>query len=226
MDDLEIYSWLKDAQLSRNLPNGLLRFIAAHARERQLRDREFFFLQGDPGDFIGFVMEGMVYHQMFGPDGRELIVSCSAPGEIFGLSALFGQPPRRTAARVSGATRALILSRQHFIALSCNRVFLEHLMAWLHKQSEQNLDFIETVCLYPLEARLARHILQNLEKSPAPHFKLPAHQGLLAAMINASRPKLNVRLRSWVTQGLARVRGGALLIDDLPQIRLRAHLSR
>ena len=226
MDDQGIYSWLKSTPLLQNLPDVLLRFIAGHVVERQFRDREFLFLQGDPGDFIGFVMEGIVYHQMFGPDGRELIVSCSVPGEIFGLSALFGQTPRQTAARVSGMTRALILPRQHFLDLLQKQAFLEHLAAWLNIQCEKTFDFIETVCLYPLEARLARHLLRHLEKGAVPCFILPAHQSLLAAMINISRPKLNVCLRSWVARGLIRVRGSALLIDDLPQIRLRANLSK
>jgi CRP-like cAMP-binding protein len=208
----------------RNLPDDLLRFVAGHVVERQLRDKEFLFLQGDPGNFIGFVMKGMVYHQMFAPDGRELIVSCSAQGEVFGLSAFFGQFQRQTAARASGATKVLTLSRQYFFTLPHKSAFLEHLTTWLHEQCEKNLDFIETTCLYPLEARLARHVLRNLEKGDVPYVRLPT-QGLLAAMINASRPKLNVRLRSWAALGLIRVRGRTLLIDDLSQIRLRAYLS-
>jgi CRP-like cAMP-binding protein len=223
MNDLEIRSWLTGARLLRNLPDDLLRFIAGHVVERRLRDKEFLFLQGDPENFIGFVVEGVVYHLMFGPDGRELIVSCSEQGEVFGLSALFGRFQRQTAARAFGATKVLILSRQHFFSLPHRPVFLEHLTIWLHEQCEKNLEFIEMICLYPLEARLARHILRNLEKGDVPYVRLPT-QGLLAAMINASRPKLNVRLRSWAALGLIRMRGRTLLIDNLSQIRLRAYL--
>jgi CRP-like cAMP-binding protein len=219
MNLLEIQSWLKQTSLLCHLPDALLRFIAGHVVERPLRDKEFLFLQGDPGDFVGFVVNGMVYHQMFGPDGRELIVGCSAPGEIVGFSALSSLRARQIAACASGATRVLTLSRCHFLALLQERTFLEPLVAWLNEQCEKNLEFIETACLYPLEARLARHILRNLEKGSLPRLRLPARQGLLAAMINASRPKLNVRLQSWKTLGLIHMQGNQLFIDNLPQIR-------
>ncbi|MDR1648593.1 MAG: Crp/Fnr family transcriptional regulator [Zoogloeaceae bacterium] len=203
----------------RNLPEDLLRFIAGHVKECQLRDREFLFLQGDPGDFVGFVVNGMVYHQMFSPDGRELTAGCSATGEIVGLSALSSTSPRQIAARASGTTRVLTISKRHFLVLLRERVFLEELVAWLSDLCEKNLDFIETACLYPLEARLARHILRNLKEGAVPCLRLPAHQGMLAAMINASRSKLNVRLQSWKAMGLIHVRGNQFFIDDLPQIR-------
>jgi CRP-like cAMP-binding protein len=224
MNVLDIQSWLRRVPLLRNLPENLLGFIAEHAREHWLRDKEFLFLQGDPGDFIGLVVEGMIYHQIFGPNGRELIIGCSAPGEILGLSALSDSAPRQTASRASGTTRVLILSRQHFFTLLRERIFLEHLTAWLNEQCKKNLDFIEMVCLYPLEARLARHILKNLKKSAASYVELPAHQGLLAAMINVSRPKLNVHLQSWKAQGLIRMRENRIFVDNLPQIRSLAQL--
>jgi CRP-like cAMP-binding protein len=224
MNVLEIQFWLRRVPSLQNLPEALLGFIAEHAKERQMRDKEFLFLQGDPEDFIGFVVEGIIYHQIFGPNGRELIIGCSEPGEILGLSALFDPGPRQTAARTSGTTRVLTLSKRYFSALFRERIFLEHLTAWLDEQRRKDIDFIETVCLYPLEVRLARHILKNLEKSAARCVRLPSHQGLLAAMINASRPKLNVRLQSWKARGLIRMRGNRIFVDNLSQIRLLAQL--
>ncbi|MDR1461748.1 MAG: Crp/Fnr family transcriptional regulator [Azoarcus sp.] len=226
IDSCRSESWLKQTQLLRGLPERLIRHVASHMTERQLCDKEILFLQHDPCHFIGIVVDGMIYHVLFNPDGRELIIERSAPGQVIGITALIGQELRCETACASGVTRILILSRAHFQLLLKERAFLERLLDIFKTQVEAHISFIETMCLYPLEVRLARHLLDNLQASgtATPHVRLPAYQGLLASMINASRPKLNASLQAWKRQGLAHIRQDCLLIDDLSQIRCKACL--
>jgi CRP-like cAMP-binding protein len=220
-------SWLKETQLLHGLPASLIRYIAHNVTERRLLDKEILFLQRDPGHFIGIVVDGMIYHVLSDPDGRELIIGCSAPGQVIGILALIGQTSRCETACASGITRVLLLSRAHFHLLLREQLFLDRMLAIVKMQLEAHIAFIETTCLYPLEVRLARHLLANLQHSETttPHVSLPAHQGILAAMINVSRPKLNTRLQQWKRQGLVRIQHGHLLIDDLAQIRSKARLT-
>ena len=219
-------SWLKQTQLLRGLPEHLIRYVAHHVTERWLCDKEILFLQNDTRYFIGIVVEGDIYHVLSNLDGHELIIGHSVPGQVIGISALVSQTPRYEMARSTGITRVLLLSHIHFHLLLKERIFLERLLTILKIQLEAHVTFIETMCLYPLDVRLARHVLANLRQSDVttPRVRLPAHQGLLAAMINVSRPKLNAHLQKWKRQGLVRMQQNHLLIDDLAQIRCKACL--
>jgi CRP-like cAMP-binding protein len=215
-------SWLEQTPLLRGLPTSLVHYIAGCMVERRLSDGEILFWQRDPGDFIGLVIDGLIYHMFFTQDGRELIVAHSAPGQPIGMSALVCQSPYPTTACASGVTRVLLLPRHHFHVLLKEKIFVHRLLALMGQQLTAYLDLLETLCLYPLETRLARYLLTNRQPAPAGEaasvVKLPAHQGLLAAMINVSRPKLNVQLQRWKRQGLIHVQGRYLHIDDFAQL--------
>ncbi|GHU44904.1 transcriptional regulator [Betaproteobacteria bacterium] len=219
-------SWLKQTPLLRDLPEHLIQYVARHATVRQLRDKECLFLQNDPSHFIGIIADGDIHHVLSNSDGHELIIGHSASNQVIGIPALLSQTPRYETARASGMTRVLLLSHEHFRPLLKEQTFHERLLTVLKIQLEAYVAFIETMCLYSLEVRLARHVLANLQQSdaPIPHVRLPAHQGLLASMINASRPKLNGYLQKWKRQGVVRIHRNHLLIDDLAQIRRTAQL--
>src|SRR5690606_20749904 len=54
---------------------------------------------------------------------------------------------------------------------------------------------------------------------------LPATQGILAAMLNVSRSKLNAQLQAWQRSGLASYQRGRLPVHDLDRLRARACAS-
>ncbi|RCI69404.1 Crp/Fnr family transcriptional regulator, partial [Pseudomonas aeruginosa] len=53
---------------------------------------------------------------------------------------------------------------------------------------------------------------------------LPTNQSILAAMLNASRPKLNAQLQIWKREGLISCRNDRILINDLGRLRRKAEL--
>ncbi len=220
--------WLGNTPALHGLPGGLIRHIAAHVTERRLRDREILFFQRDPGDFSAIVRDGAIHQILHGPDGRELIVSAHHAGQVVDDTVLLEPHPRQTTACASGMTRVLTLNRRHFPTLLDEPAFLRRLLERLCERLRQKNAYIETTCLYPLEARLARHLLTRLRHSGHHgelRVQLPANQGLLAAMINVSRPKMNARLQHWKRRGIVRIRHNHLYIDDLSELQRIAGLS-
>jgi CRP/FNR family transcriptional regulator, cyclic AMP receptor protein len=55
---------------------------------------------------------------------------------------------------------------------------------------------------------------------------LPPTQSILAAMINASRPKLNAQLQQWQRTGLITCAGNTIVIHDVEALRGKACLGR
>ncbi|MBU3056653.1 Crp/Fnr family transcriptional regulator [Pseudomonas indica] len=216
------------SHLLHGLPAELIRHVALHSTERTLRDKDVLFLKHDPDDFIALVIAGQIYTVLYGPDGRELIINDIGSGEVVGETALIQPSRRETSAYASGPTQVLILGRRHFAPLIANPTFLERALALLCSRLREASSFVEMVCLHRLESRLARYLLASLAQdasaSDAASAALPANQSILAAMLNASRPKLNAQLQSWKRQGLISCRSDRILINDIGQLRRMAEL--
>ncbi|MBH9415783.1 Crp/Fnr family transcriptional regulator [Pseudomonas aeruginosa] len=219
------YTLLQRCPLLPGLPD-LLRHVATHASERRLRDKDVLFLKHDPEDFIGLVLGGHLYTVLYGPDGRELIVNDIRPGEVIGETALIQPNRRETSAYASGAASVLILHRRHFAPLIADTEFLNRALALLCSRLREASGFVERVCLHRLESRLARHLLASLasEQPEGACATLPTNQSILAAMLNASRPKLNAQLQIWKREGLISCRNDRILINDLGRLRRKAEL--
>ncbi|HEC1391396.1 TPA: Crp/Fnr family transcriptional regulator, partial [Pseudomonas aeruginosa] len=158
--------------------------------------------------------------------GRELIVNDIRPGEVIGETALIQPNRRETSAYASGAASVLILHRRHFAPLIADTEFLNRALALLCSRLREASGFVERVCLHRLESRLARHLLASLasEQPEGACATLPTNQSILAAMLNASRPKLNAQLQIWKREGLISCHNDRILINDLGRLRRKAEL--
>ncbi|NML32802.1 Crp/Fnr family transcriptional regulator [Paraburkholderia antibiotica] len=206
------------------MPESLIHHVATHVVERRLRDGEALFLKHDPDDFVALVVVGRMYTWLYGPDGRELIIDSAEPGEVVGETALVEPNRREAAAFACGPTRLLLLSRSHFPQLTNEPVFIQRLLMLLCDKVRKAAAFIESACLHRLESRLARYLVTAVDRYGRPEFggvvvPLPPSQSNLAAMINASRPKLNAQLQTWRRNGLVSWTRDSLLIADVEQLR-------
>lgn len=219
---------LERSELLNGMPAALVRHVALHGVERRLADKEVLFLKQDPDDYIGFVLVGRIYTVLYGPDGRELIINGIGPGGAVGETALIEPGVRGTSAYACGATSLLMLGRRHMAPLLEEPAFLGRALRLFSTRLRESSSFVETVCLHRLESRLARYLLAGLsgDASEAGHAcaALPGNQSILAAMLNASRPKLNAQLQSWKRQGLISCQSDRILINDLPRMRRMAAL--
>lgn len=218
---------LEQSDLFRGMPTSLIGYVATHAVERCLDDREMLFLKQDAVEFIALVVNGRIYSVIHGPDGREQIVGITNVGQVLGDSALFEDVLRDTSAFAGGPTRVLLLGRRHFATLCAEPAFLRQTLLLLKRRLTGVMELLEMVCLHRLESRLARFLLANVDESEQaltllPSVPIPRNQGILAAMLNTSRPKLNVQLQHWRRQGLISGQRDRIVINNIDDLRRKA----
>ena len=98
------------------------------------------------------------------------------------------------------------------------RTLSRALIVWLCKRLRETTDQLEGVALLDIEQRLARFLV-TLARDRAPEgdgrtrVALPVSQTEVAHLLGASRPKINVALGVFESEGLIERRGAAILAD-------------
>lgn len=216
---------LARSELFCGLPDTVLDDLAQRSHGRQLESGELVFRNHDPADFAAVVAEGAVYAILYGPDGRELIVDMASAGQAIGEAALLGASQHHFTAVAEGMTTVLLLRRVHLTRLLTEPQYLNRVLLLLAGRVSRTAKALETMCLYSLESRLARYLLDAVhaggERGVA-QIQLPPTQGILASMLNASRPKLNALLQGWQRAGLISRERNVLYVHDFEQLRRKA----
>lgn len=214
--------------LFAGLDPAALEALAGLAQRRQWQTGETLFQRGDPGDWMLALAEGRVKLTLTTPSGRELTLRLAEAGDTLGEFALVDGEPRSADATALEPCSGWVLDRLRFavmaeahpaLGLSVARYFSRRLRA----TTEQ----LEGIALYQLEARLARFLLFTLRQLNGPDLppeaalRLEISQSELAAVLGASRPKVNRALQSLQEQGAIR-REGEVWQLDLPALRAAA----
>ncbi|WP_158537027.1 Crp/Fnr family transcriptional regulator [Dyella sp. AtDHG13] len=217
---------LARSDLFAGLPAPVLDELAGRSNGRCLDSGELVFRKNDAADFAALVVEGVVYAILYGPDGRELIVDMAGSGQAIGEAALLGASCHHFTAVAAGMATVLLLRRVHLAGLLTEPQFLHRVMLLLAGRVSRTARALETMCLYSLESRLARYLLdasdRNGRERDAAQIQLPPTQGILASMLNASRPKLNALLQEWQRAGLISRERNVLRVHDFEQLRRKA----
>ncbi|MDQ7982407.1 Crp/Fnr family transcriptional regulator [Paraburkholderia sp. SARCC-3016] len=210
---------LRSTPLLQGLPDKLILHIEDHVAPWPACRNRLLFFKGDPEDFIAFVHRGHIYHTLHEPGGREIILDYTLAGGIVGESALLHPRRRSFNAQLSADCQVSLLRARHFAELQADAVFMQRIHQQLCSRLQQLSDFVESACLYRLEARVARHLLTRMEGADQPEVRLPGNQSILAAMLNVSRPRLNSLLQRWQREGLIRPQAHMLRIDNPERLR-------
>lgn len=163
-------------------------------------------MKGDPGQFVAFILKGRVFHSLNEPTGREVIVDTSEQGSLVGEMALLGAIHHHDATLSRDCQLALLYAR-HFAPLQANPPFMQKVQRLLGERLNCLSQFVESACLFRLEVRLARHLLRLMQqhgqtRADGIYVPMRMSQSTLAAMLNASRPRLNAQLHCWEREGL------------------------
>ena len=166
------------------------------------------FQQGDPSEFLIIIATGRIRLGLTTAGGKELTLRHAPPGDVVGEMGVLDHEPRSADATADSDTTGLVIRRSAFI-----RVLADHpdlamvVIRFLIKRLRETTYQLESVALYELSARVARFLLASLRQV---HGKdLPVHaslkldlgQGEIAAILGASRPKLNRALADLEEQG-------------------------
>jgi CRP/FNR family transcriptional regulator, cyclic AMP receptor protein len=210
---------LRRAPLLQGLSNSLLLHIEEHVTPWPDNRNRLLFFKGDPENFVAFVHHGHAYHTLHEPGGREIILDYTLAGGLIGESALLHPDRRSFNAELGPDCQVSLLQYQHFAPLQADPAFMLRIQQQLCCRLQQLSDFVESACLYRLEARLARHLLMHVEGSDQREVRLPANQSIMAAMLNVSRPRLSTLLQRWQREGLIRPHAQMLRIENPERLR-------
>jgi CRP/FNR family transcriptional regulator, cyclic AMP receptor protein len=184
--------------------------------------------QGDPGDHLYAVLEGLVKIVFISGRGDEMALNVMGPGEIFGELALLDGSPRSASVVALKHTSVFMLPRTRLLELMSNNPgladeFLRLIGGRIRKLTEQAGD----LAFLDLGGRLAKLLLRLSAKQDDAHgvvFDSGLTQSDLAAMIGASRPAVNRALQSFSARGLIAIQGRTILLRDLDGLRKRSGL--
>ncbi|MES2664634.1 MAG: Crp/Fnr family transcriptional regulator [Pseudomonadota bacterium] len=183
--------------------NATLTRLAAAAIRRDWPAGALLFQRGDEGDYLVAIRTGRVRLSLGSAQGRELTLRHAAPGDLLGELALFDAAPRSADAVAAVATSGYVLHRADFLALAAQSpALMQSVTRHLCTRLRETTDQLEGIALYPLDARLARFLLFTLRQihgddiPPDPSLRLDITQGELAAVLGASRPKVNRALQA------------------------------
>ena len=184
--------------------------------------------QGDPGDHLYAVIEGLVKIVFISGRGDEIVLNVMGTQEIFGELALLDGSPRSASVVALKSTSVFMLPRARLLELmgynhGLADEFLKLIGGRIRKLTEQAGD----LAFLDLGGRLAKLLLQLSARQGRVH-SVVLDRGLtqseLAAMIGASRPAVNRALQSFAARGLIAIQGRTIVLRDLDGLRKRSGL--
>lgn len=197
--------------------------LAAKLQRRVVNAGDMIFQRGDAGDALFIVESGVVRLSRDNAHGREFTVRLAGAGDMFGEIAVIDGEGRTTDAAAVAKSTLLSLARRDFqSAFRASPEMQDAVLGVLCGRLRTTTDQLETVALLPLEARLAQLFLllvgPDADERDRAGFDLPVDQRELAALVGATRPRVNRVLVSWGEAGVVR-RNGRRCDCDLDALR-------
>jgi CRP-like cAMP-binding protein len=193
--------------------------LAAAARPVRHEAGAVIFRRGDPGEGMLLVLDGLVRLHLASAAGRELTLGLAGPGEPVGEIALIDGGPRSADATALTPVRALLFRHADAAGIiATDAAVAGALLRTLAGRLRRTTDQTESVGLRTLQARLAVALLQLARADPSGLVRLP--QGQIAALVAATRPKVNAVLAEFRARGLVEPVRAGLRLRDPEALRL------
>ena len=225
-----ILDTLRSTQVFGSLDPTALAELAAVGVARTYRRDQFLWYQGDPGDHLVVIVEGLVKITVASERGDEMVLATVGNGDVLGELSVIDQGPRSASAVAVQSTTALVINRSALlVAMHQSPALLDALLhtlgAMVRRLTEQATDLV----FLDLGGRIAKLLVQRAERqSDDPSRRLAVDLQLtqteLAQMVGASRPAVNRVLQGLVGRGVIKVDGRTIEIVDAPGLRRRAGL--
>ena len=221
---------LAETSLFRDLDDDARRALAPEIVPRSYRKGDLIFSQGDQGESLFIVAEGLVKLSLTSLEGAEMVLATLRPPSVFGELAVLDEGPRTASARALQVTTLLALTRPSFLrVLVGNPQLAEALHRSLGTIIRRTLQQASDLVFLDLPGRVAKLLLalaaeQGQVVEGGIRLDLDVTQSTLAGMVGGSRPSVNQSLRSFQEKGLLELSGREILIRDLEKLRRRADL--
>lgn len=224
----EKLSFWRSFPLFHDLPDAMLAEIDAIATLRRWAAGDMIFQRGETGEWLVALKSGRVRLSLISQAGRELTLRHAEPGDTLGELALFDRDPRSADATAVLDTTGYVLARHTYETLASKYPALTLGVArYLSRRLRESTEQLESIALYPLEARAARFLLftlrqlNGLELPVRATLRLEISQTELATVLGASRPKVNRALLALAEAG-ALIKGAEGWDCDIPALQALA----
>ena len=211
------------------LPAPTLRRVAAVCTTRSYRRDQFIWYQGDPGDYLIVVTNGLVKIVVTSPEGDEMVLAASGPFDVIGELSVVDQGTRSASVVAIRPTDVVLLGRPALITLmQQNPELIDDVMRSLGALVRKLTDQASDLVFLDLSGRVAKLLLRQASTAtpgPGPRtIDLPLNQTEMAQMVGSTRPALNKALQTLVSRGLIVLQGRSVTILDPAGLRQRAGL--
>ncbi|MGI8520570.1 MAG: Crp/Fnr family transcriptional regulator [Actinomycetota bacterium] len=221
---------LGSTDLFKNLDPPVLDQLARSVTFRNYRRGHLIFAQGEPGDSLFVISEGLVKVFVTSEEGEDMVLVTLRPPETFGELALIDGGLRSASAEALEPTTTLTLSRGTLIELlqrhpNLAQALLSSLGGLVRRLTEQAADLV----FLDLHGRVAK-LLLTLAEERGRHeglevlLDLQVTQGDLAAMVGGSRQSVNHILHAFQRRGYLEIEGRRIALKDLTALAKRAGL--
>jgi len=193
--------------------------VSAAGTPRRLPHDEIVVRQGDPLECLYLVTSGVVRISSVTREGREVVVGLLGAGDLFGESALLGQPSP-VQARAVGSTDLVVLPLDHVREVlrhhpSTAEELLRLIASRLHRTSRA----LEESLSGDLPARLSSRLRDLADAHGVPdrdgiRIRVPLTQEELARMVGATREAVNRTLAGLAARGLVASKDRTVVVRD------------
>lgn len=223
----QIETLLRSTKLFGGLDDASLADLAREATPRFYRRNDIIWHEGDPGEAVLILAEGLVKVYLTSPSGDEMVLATTGPPESLGELALVHRGTRSASARAIKDTKAVALTRDTFTALmrqhpGLTETMMETLGGLLQRTLAQAADLV----FLDLPGRVAKLLVglaESQENEGAQNVvRLEVKQADLAGMVGGSRPAVNQILKTFEERGYVEPLGGGSFRLDVDALRRRA----
>ena len=212
---------LADVQLFADLPPEALARVARASAERHLDRNDVLFNEADEAHELFVVLSGRIAIANVAMDGRESVVALMEDGDLFGEMPLFDGQGRSAEARALEASQVLTIPYAPLRAIYEGRPALLWGVVKLlaERLRSTNVALADSVFL-DVTGRTAKRLLELAGDED--EFVLPITQEELAAMVGASRERVNKAIASFVRLGWIEQSERRYRITNRDQLSLRS----
>ena len=228
-DRREIAQVLGATPLFSSLDPGSLERLSMVCGQRAYGRGHFLSYQGDPGDRIFIIAEGLVKVVLTSDRGDEVVLAMTGAHESLGELTVLDRSPRSASLVAVEPTVALILSRAALLQVMAEHgnvleAMLRSLATMVHHLTELAGDLV----FLDLAGRLAKVLLRLADAHGVRIatgdvvLDLRLSQSELATMVGASRPAVNRALQLLALRGWISLEGHVIVIRDVTALGRRA----
>jgi CRP/FNR family transcriptional regulator, cyclic AMP receptor protein len=211
---------LKRVSIFRDLDDNALASIEKLLIEKRYLKDSVIVGQKDAGDALFVLAEGRVKVSLYGPGGREVILSIFKPGDFFGEMSILDNQPRSASVIAIEDSTLLILERSAFHRhMESNPKIALAVLAEMSRRLRQADSIIGNLALLDVYGRVARYLRDLAKKEGEPSdggiaVRERPTQAEIAAMIGTSRETVSRALSDFQRRGFLEMSGKRIFLKQ------------